>query len=219
MLGHTPSTPSLSTTSASHRSSFSQPLGDEFNELADTCRDLQNQIDELKSENGTMKATIEAMQDSLRKLGDKTTGTAESAKATKSIANQHKKAKVWDDLIRTSIFSCDRFQDIVHAMFWTLCGVDSDDANRYDKLKPLASGEAVEIVDECNVWHPIPGNCVDDPVNRKFIKEVVDRVMDDEKVSIWLLFKEGDGRSHPIMPSAVVMIDEGACRMNPLIKM
>ena len=103
MLGQMPSTPSLSATSASHRSSFSQPLGDQFNELADTCRDLQNQINELKSENSTMKASIDSMQDSLRRLGDKTTGTAESAKATKSIANQHKKAKVWNYLMRTSI--------------------------------------------------------------------------------------------------------------------
>ena len=80
-------------------------------------------------------------------------------------------------------------------MFWTLCGVDSDDAERYNKLKPLASGEAVEVVEERNVWHPIPGNRVDDPVNRKFIREVVDRVMDDEKVSISIQLK-GDGQAH-----------------------
>ena len=68
-------------------------------------------------------------------------------------------------------------------MYWTLCQIDADDAERYSKLKPLKNGEAVEVVDERNIWHPAPGNRVDDPVNRRFIKELVDRVMDDEKVS------------------------------------
>jgi hypothetical protein len=97
MLGHTPSTPSLSVSSSSRRSSVSRPFGDQFHELLDTCKDLQSQIDELKSENGTLKAAIENMQDTVRKLGDRATGTADPSKATKSIANQHKKAKVHTD--------------------------------------------------------------------------------------------------------------------------
>jgi uncharacterized protein YukE len=49
---------------------------------------MQNQIDKLKGENGTLKTTIENLQDAVRKLGERTTGKAAWSNGSKNIANQ-----------------------------------------------------------------------------------------------------------------------------------
>ena len=50
------------------------------------------------------------------------------------------------------------------------------------KFGLLQNGQPFEVVNKARVWHPNSNARIDDPLNRKFINEIVDRVMDDEKV-------------------------------------
>jgi hypothetical protein len=72
-------------------------------------------------------------------------------------------------------------------MFYALCGVESssDKTKRIDDLcavEPLANGQAFEVVNGQDVWHPIWKKPVNHQVNGKFISTVTDRVWENEEV-------------------------------------
>ena len=78
-------------------------------------------------------------------------------------------------------------------MFWNLCDIDQSlgERDRVKVLKPLEDGAAFVVTQvdgkETMVWHPNCSLAVDAGVNRKFVKEIVDRVMDNEAVSIYAI--------------------------------
>lgn len=76
-------------------------------------------------------------------------------------------------------------------MFWSLCNVDPalSERNRVASLKgPLATGQSFEDIqvdgqDAIRIWRPDMNVAVDKAVNNRFIRELCDRVYDNEKVS------------------------------------
>ena len=72
-------------------------------------------------------------------------------------------------------------------MFYAFCGVESSS----DKTKciedlcavePLSNGEAFEVVNDQDIWHPLWKKPVNHQVNGKFIIAVTDRVRENEEV-------------------------------------
>jgi len=66
-------------------------------------------------------------------------------------------------------------------MFWNLCDIEKA---RVEALPgPLANGAPFEVKeDSTRVWRPDWKLAIDKSVNTKFIREIVERIMDDEKV-------------------------------------
>jgi hypothetical protein len=54
-------------------------------------------------------------------------------------------------------------------------------------VAPLESGEAFEVVEGREVWHPMWKGKIDKGVNAQFIKAAADRIWDNEQVSICIL--------------------------------
>ena len=52
---------------------------------------------------------------------------------------------------------------------------------------PLDTGAPFEVVEEREVWHPNWRGKVDDTVNAQFLKVVVDRIWQNEQVSIYII--------------------------------
>lgn len=83
---------------------------------------------------------------------------------------------------------------LIQPMFADLCGIESSlgrnrRADALTHVKPLESGEAYDTGEDdqtLKTWHPNWIGHVDDEVNAKFIKEVIDRVYDNEKVRLSL---------------------------------
>ena len=54
-------------------------------------------------------------------------------------------------------------------------------------VAPLETGVPFEIIEGREVWHPIWEGKIDDVINAQFIKAVVDRVCENENVSICII--------------------------------
>jgi hypothetical protein len=72
-----------------------------------------------------------------------------------------------------------------------MCGVEmsGNKSKRTDELcavKPLEDDVAFEIVEGNEVWHPVWKGNIDDKVNALFIKNVIQRIWQNEKVSACL---------------------------------
>jgi len=72
-----------------------------------------------------------------------------------------------------------------------MCGVEmssnkSQRTNELCAVKPLEDGRAFEVVGEDTVWHPVWKGNIDDKINVLFIKNVIQRIWDTEKVSAFL---------------------------------
>jgi hypothetical protein len=73
-------------------------------------------------------------------------------------------------------------------MFYEMCDVEMS-ANKSQRtqelcaIKPLENGVAFETIDDREIWHPVWDARVDHSVNAQFLKTVVERVWDNEKVS------------------------------------
>jgi hypothetical protein len=72
-----------------------------------------------------------------------------------------------------------------------MCGVEmtGNKSKRTDELcavQPLEDEEAFQIVDGKEVWHPVWKGNIDDKVNALFVKNVIQRIWQNEKVSMRL---------------------------------
>jgi hypothetical protein len=72
-----------------------------------------------------------------------------------------------------------------------MCGVEmsGNKSKRTDELcavKPLEDNVAFEIVEGNEVWHPMWKGYIDDKVNALFVKTVIQRIWQNEKVSTCL---------------------------------
>ena len=76
-------------------------------------------------------------------------------------------------------------------MFYDMCGVEmsGNKSKRTDELcavKPLEDEKAFEIVEGREVWHPVWKGNIDDKINALFVKNVIQRIWQNEKVSACL---------------------------------
>ena len=72
-------------------------------------------------------------------------------------------------------------------MFYEMCDVEmaSNKTQHTEELcavKPLENGAASEVVDGRTIWHPIWDARIDHSVNMQFLKSVVERIENNEKV-------------------------------------
>jgi hypothetical protein len=74
-------------------------------------------------------------------------------------------------------------------MFYEMYGVElemgGNKTRRTQELcsvKPLENDAAFEVVDDKEVWHPVWDARVDHSVNAQFLKTVVERIWNNEKV-------------------------------------
>jgi hypothetical protein len=72
-----------------------------------------------------------------------------------------------------------------------MCGVEmsgnkSKRTNELCAVKPLKDDVAFEIVEGNEVWHPVWKGNIDDKINALFIKTVIQRIWQNEKVSACL---------------------------------
>jgi len=70
-----------------------------------------------------------------------------------------------------------------------MCGVDTSGnkakhTERLCAVKPLEDNLAFELVDGKETWHPRWKGNIDDEVNAQFIKAVINRVQQNEEVSL-----------------------------------
>jgi hypothetical protein len=73
-------------------------------------------------------------------------------------------------------------------MFYEMCGVEmsGNKTQRTQELcavKPLENGAAFEVVDGIETWHPVWDARVDHIINAQFLKSVVERIWNNEKVA------------------------------------
>jgi hypothetical protein len=73
-------------------------------------------------------------------------------------------------------------------MFYEICGVEmsGNKTQRTQKLcavKPLENGAAFEVINGIEIWHPVWDARVDHIVNAQFLKSVVERIWNNEKVA------------------------------------
>ncbi|KAG1727972.1 uncharacterized protein EDB91DRAFT_1086271 [Suillus paluster] len=108
---------------------------------------------------------VDEHDDTLKSLGEK---PVQKKAASKHVSNEHPALK---------------------PMFADLCGIElslgrNKRADALTHVKPLESGEAYKTGedDEAKTWHPNWIGHVDDEVNAKFIKEVIDWVYNNEKI-------------------------------------
>jgi hypothetical protein len=85
----------------------------------------------------------------------------------------------------------DLLQPIIHPLFADLCGIDSalSRAKRAELLcavKPLENGEALTRIDGNETWHPNWMGKIDDDVNARFVKAIIDRTWANEEVSSYV---------------------------------
>jgi len=69
-----------------------------------------------------------------------------------------------------------------------MCNVDlaKSERERVEALTiPLENGEPYEVIDgDIRVWRPHWASPIDKSVNPRFVHELVDRILDDEKVRL-----------------------------------
>jgi len=73
-------------------------------------------------------------------------------------------------------------------MYFEMCGLEmtgtkTERALRLCSVKPLANGEAFEVVDEKEIWHPNWAGSLTDSINTQFVQAAVDRIWQNEEVS------------------------------------
>lgn len=84
-------------------------------------------------------------------------------------------------------------------MFYEMCDVEmsgnkSQRTQELCAIKPLENGVAFETIDNREIWHPLWDARVDHSVNAQFLKAVVERIWDNEKVPKRLSMER---RTHP----------------------
>ena len=82
-----------------------------------------------------------------------------------------------------------------------MCGVEmtGSKSKRTDELcavKPLEDNATFKIVDSKEVWHPLWKGNIDDKVNALFVKNVVQRIWQNEQVSVSLSMCRQDEYLH-----------------------
>lgn len=74
-------------------------------------------------------------------------------------------------------------------MFFEMCGLEMTGTKtectlQLCNVKPLANGNAFEVIDDKEIWHPNWAGNLTDRVNTQFVQAVVDRIWQNEEVSI-----------------------------------
>jgi hypothetical protein len=72
-----------------------------------------------------------------------------------------------------------------------MCGVEETGnkgkrTNDLCGVAPLESGAPFEVVEGREVWHPVWKGKVDDGINAQFIKAAIDRIWQNEQVSMYI---------------------------------
>ena len=155
-------------------------------EIAALRHNHQKRIEELTEQNDTLTEHIVEIREAIKRLEEKYGTGAETSKTSKSIANLHKVAKVSELYKIKMTLTFLIAKDTVHTMFWNMCNVDQ--TLGVEAITPHENGEACVVVQvdgkDTEVWRPNCGLAIDAAVNRKFIQGIVNRVMDNERVSI-----------------------------------
>jgi hypothetical protein len=73
-------------------------------------------------------------------------------------------------------------------MFYEMCGVEmggnkSQRTHNLCTVKPLEDGAAFEVIDDREIWHPTWDARIDHGINTEFLRAVVERIWNNEKVS------------------------------------
>src|SRR6267142_4913014 len=73
-------------------------------------------------------------------------------------------------------------------MYFEMCGLEMTGTKTECTLwlcsmKPLVNGEAFEVVNDKEIWHPNWARSLSDSVNIQFIQAAVDRIWQNEEVS------------------------------------
>ncbi|KAG2141836.1 hypothetical protein DEU56DRAFT_911188 [Suillus clintonianus] len=125
--------------------------------------------EKLTGTHEALTSRVDEHDDALKSLAEK---PAQKKAASKHVSNEHPALK-----------------RLIQPMFADLCGIESSlgrnkRADALTRVKPLESGEAYKTGedDEAKTWHPNWIGHVDDEVNAKFIKEVIERVYDNERI-------------------------------------
>jgi hypothetical protein len=140
------------------------------------------------SDNKSLHNRIDELEELIRVLEEKTTTQLKASKSnSKNRSNLHPEVKVSNRSIHMKGIVLTEFtKDLVHNMCWNMCNVDlaKNDRERVEALTvPLENGQPYEIIDgDIHVWRPDWGSPIDKSVNPRFVRELVDRILDDEKV-------------------------------------
>src|SRR6266850_7464639 len=73
-------------------------------------------------------------------------------------------------------------------MYFEMCGLEMTGTKtectlQLCSVKPLANGEAFEVIDDKEIWHPNWARSLSDSMNIQFIQAAVNRIWQNEKVS------------------------------------
>jgi hypothetical protein len=108
----------------------------------------------------------------------------------KASSNQHPKLKV-SELSLYSLYTqrTNPSQPLVHSMFFEMCGLEitgtkTERTLQLCSMKPLTNGNAFEVINDKEVWHPNWAGNLNDQVNTQFVHAAVDRIYQNEEVSI-----------------------------------
>ncbi|KAI6125316.1 hypothetical protein EDD17DRAFT_1881853 [Pisolithus thermaeus] len=138
--------------------------------LTEVTTILEIQLTTLKEASGSLAARLDVVEKTVGELQEKIVDMQKST-SSKTTVNDHVVLK-----------------SIIQPLFCLLCGIDCD-ANKKNRVaalaavRPLGNREASELSsDGTQLWHPDWLGKVDDELNAKFIKEIANRVYDNEKV-------------------------------------
>ncbi|KAG2066278.1 hypothetical protein BDR04DRAFT_1121307 [Suillus decipiens] len=114
---------------------------------------------------------VESLKTDFLEFSSKFGSESKSSKktTTKNLSNEHSKLK-----------------PIIHPLFADLCGIDSALSHRKHAellcaIKPLENDEACREVDGNEIWHPNWMGKIDDDVNARFIKAIIDHTWDNKE--------------------------------------
>ena len=73
-------------------------------------------------------------------------------------------------------------------MYFEMCGLEmtgtkTEHTLQLCSVKPLTNGDAFEVVDGKEIWHPNWAGSISDHVNMQFIQATINRIWQNEEVS------------------------------------
>lgn len=155
--------------------------------LATACENLLKEVHDLRESNTTVNTRLDELEEAFQTFKETHANQTKASKPnSKNISNQHREVKVSLQLSNDVSLTHRIIQELVHSMFWNLCDIDQtkNEKARVEALPgPLANGVPFEVKeDSTRVWRPDWKVAIDKSVNAKFIREIVERIMDDENV-------------------------------------
>jgi len=163
---------------------FQQLIWNEIPQYEKKC--CEGLCERIESISQSLYTRIDELEQSMQ---EKMTMQLKGSKTNmKNISNKHPEVKVSDQSsYMERILQIELMKKLVHTMFWNIYNINLA-KNKWDHTKvltkPLESGEPYETIEDICVWQPDFANPLDQGINPIFIQELVDCILDDEKVDL-----------------------------------